>query len=217
MNQLRRKALKKGENYEKKMIKSKYFNWLLCLLENWILVGRLFKEGHWLIADFTHMRLDEGPLWKKEKGKWERRTWEVMGAGRKEEQLKQYRYSAFYPWTLFPDENYAIPHKGRGVLGMANKGRHSNGSQFYITLQPVPYLDKKCVAFGYVCTSLHLLQHIGHPSSAGHGVHVIPTATATWMSLARESMDKSHLMYLLTPFFPFLCSGLAWSSWKTQW
>lgn len=52
---------------------------------------------------------------------------------------------------------------------MANKGRHSNGSQFYITLQPVPYLDKKCVAFGYVCTSLHLLQRAGGcPSSAGH-------------------------------------------------
>lgn len=34
---------------------------------------------------------------------------------------------------------------------MANKGRHSNGSQFYITLQPAPYLDKKYVAFGYVC------------------------------------------------------------------
>ncbi|XP_021248540.1 peptidyl-prolyl cis-trans isomerase-like 6 isoform X3 [Numida meleagris] len=48
----------------------------------------------------------------------------------------------------FEDENFAVPHKGRGVLGMANKGRHSNGSQFYITLQPVPYLDKKCVAFG---------------------------------------------------------------------
>ncbi|XP_021248545.1 peptidyl-prolyl cis-trans isomerase-like 6 isoform X7 [Numida meleagris] len=69
----------------------------------------------------------------------------------------------------FEDENFAVPHKGRGVLGMANKGRHSNGSQFYITLQPVPYLDKKCVAFGYVCTSLHLLWHIGCPSSAGHG------------------------------------------------
>ncbi|XP_071892227.1 probable inactive peptidyl-prolyl cis-trans isomerase-like 6 isoform X3 [Anas platyrhynchos] len=69
----------------------------------------------------------------------------------------------------FEDENFAIRHKGRGVLGMANKGRHSNGSQFYITLQPVPYLDKKCVAFGYVCTSLHLLQRAGGcPSSVGH-------------------------------------------------
>lgn len=33
---------------------------------------------------------------------------------------------------------------------MVNKGRHSNGSQFYITLQAAPYLDKKYVAFGYV-------------------------------------------------------------------
>ncbi|XP_038540264.1 probable inactive peptidyl-prolyl cis-trans isomerase-like 6 isoform X2 [Canis lupus familiaris] len=48
----------------------------------------------------------------------------------------------------FEDENFSIPHNKRGVLGMANKGRHSNGSQFYITLQPTPYLDKKYVAFG---------------------------------------------------------------------
>lgn len=54
--------------------------------------------------------------------------------------------------SLFLDENFSIPHNKRGVLGMANKGRHSNGSQFYITLQPAPYLDRKYVAFGYVCT-----------------------------------------------------------------
>lgn len=58
-------------------------------------MGRLFKEGHWLIPDFTHMRRDEGPLWKKEKGKWERRTWEVMGAGRKEEIEKMERHGVF--------------------------------------------------------------------------------------------------------------------------
>lgn len=33
---------------------------------------------------------------------------------------------------------------------MVNKGRHTNASQFYITLQSAPYLDKKYVAFGYV-------------------------------------------------------------------
>lgn len=58
--------------------------------------------------------------------------------------------AAFHPWTLSLDESFSVHHKGRGVLGMANKGRHSNGSQFYITLQPAPYLDKKYVAFGYV-------------------------------------------------------------------
>nr|XP_019590519.1 PREDICTED: peptidyl-prolyl cis-trans isomerase-like 6 isoform X3 [Rhinolophus sinicus] len=50
----------------------------------------------------------------------------------------------------FEDENFAVPHNKRGVLGMVNKGRHTNGSQFYITLQATPYLDKKYVAFGYV-------------------------------------------------------------------
>ncbi|XP_043398726.1 probable inactive peptidyl-prolyl cis-trans isomerase-like 6 isoform X1 [Chelonia mydas] len=50
----------------------------------------------------------------------------------------------------FEDENFSIPHNKKGILGMANKGRHSNGSQFYITLQPTPYMDKKYVAFGYV-------------------------------------------------------------------
>uniref|UniRef100_A0AC11EH29 Peptidylprolyl isomerase like 6 n=1 Tax=Ovis aries TaxID=9940 RepID=A0AC11EH29_SHEEP len=50
----------------------------------------------------------------------------------------------------FEDENFSVLHNKRGVLGMVNKGRHSNGSQFYITLQAAPYLDKKYVAFGYV-------------------------------------------------------------------
>lgn len=55
-----------------------------------------------------------------------------------------------YCLLFFLDENFSIPHNKRGVLGMVNKGHHSNGSQFYITLQPTPYLDKKYVAFGYV-------------------------------------------------------------------
>ncbi|XP_005377927.1 PREDICTED: peptidyl-prolyl cis-trans isomerase-like 6 isoform X3 [Chinchilla lanigera] len=50
----------------------------------------------------------------------------------------------------FEDENFSVPHNKRGVLGMVNKGCHSNGSQFYVTLQAAPYLDRKYVAFGYV-------------------------------------------------------------------
>uniref|UniRef100_A0A8C6JLV8 Peptidyl-prolyl cis-trans isomerase n=1 Tax=Melopsittacus undulatus TaxID=13146 RepID=A0A8C6JLV8_MELUD len=49
----------------------------------------------------------------------------------------------------FEDESFSVHHKGRGILGMANKGRHTNASQFYITFQPSPYLDKKYVAFGF--------------------------------------------------------------------
>ncbi|KFQ14629.1 Peptidyl-prolyl cis-trans isomerase-like 6, partial [Leptosomus discolor] len=60
----------------------------------------------------------------------------------------------------FEDECFSIRHKGRGVLGMANKGRHSNASQFYITLQPAPYLDKKYVAFGQLIEGTEVLQRL---------------------------------------------------------
>ena len=50
----------------------------------------------------------------------------------------------------FEDETFAIPHNRRGILGMANKGRHTNASQFYVTLQPTPWMDCKFVAFGWV-------------------------------------------------------------------
>ncbi|XP_054425785.1 probable inactive peptidyl-prolyl cis-trans isomerase-like 6 isoform X1 [Pteronotus mesoamericanus] len=60
----------------------------------------------------------------------------------------------------FEDENFSIPHNKRGVLGMVNKGRHSNGSQFYITLQATPYLDKKYVAFGQLIEGTEVLQQL---------------------------------------------------------
>ena len=53
-------------------------------------------------------------------------------------------------WMVFvlADENFSVKHDSRGILGMANQGRHTNGSQFYITCQPAPWMDTKYVAFG---------------------------------------------------------------------
>nr|XP_060611039.1 probable inactive peptidyl-prolyl cis-trans isomerase-like 6 [Anolis sagrei ordinatus] len=61
---------------------------------------------------------------------------------------------------IFEDESFAVRHDRRGVLGMVNKGRHSNGSQFYITLQAAPYLNEKYVAFGQVLEGSHVLQEL---------------------------------------------------------
>ena len=58
-------------------------------------------------------------------------------------------FETFFSWCLFfIDENYSVLHSKRGILGMANKGRHSNSSQFYITFQPAPWMDCQYVAFG---------------------------------------------------------------------
>ena len=46
------------------------------------------------------------------------------------------------------DENFSILHSRRGVLGMANKGRHTNGSQFYVTLKASHWMDRHYVTFG---------------------------------------------------------------------
>ncbi|XP_058030139.1 probable inactive peptidyl-prolyl cis-trans isomerase-like 6 [Ahaetulla prasina] len=61
---------------------------------------------------------------------------------------------------VFEDENFAVPHDKRGILGMVNKGRHTNGSQFYITLQAAPYLNTKYVAFGQVIEGSEVLREL---------------------------------------------------------
>ncbi|CAG9561869.1 unnamed protein product [Danaus chrysippus] len=46
-------------------------------------------------------------------------------------------------------ENFIVPHDRRGVLCMANDGRHKDCStQFFVLLQPAPWMAHKYVAFG---------------------------------------------------------------------
>ncbi|KAF6023814.1 PPIL6 [Bugula neritina] len=62
--------------------------------------------------------------------------------------------------SVFEDESFVIPHNARGVVGMASKGRHTNGSQFYICLQPTPWMDTKYVAFGQIVEGTETLEKI---------------------------------------------------------
>ncbi|XP_006626395.1 probable inactive peptidyl-prolyl cis-trans isomerase-like 6 [Lepisosteus oculatus] len=60
----------------------------------------------------------------------------------------------------FEDESFAVSHSKRGILGMANKGPHTNGSQFFITLQPATWMDRKYVAFGQVIEGTEVLEKL---------------------------------------------------------
>merc|ERR1719161_1720395 len=86
------------------------------------------------------------------------------------------------------DESFKFLHDRPGLLGMANCGKDTNGSQFYITTKELNFLDGQSVIFGRVISGMRVILRISKVATLNER----PTVSVT-VSSRKEFLKPGSL------------------------
>jgi cyclophilin family peptidyl-prolyl cis-trans isomerase len=99
----------------------------------------------------------------------------------------------------FKDESFQHKHTGLGVVSMANRGKDTNTSQFFICVNPTVWLDGKHVVFGQVLHGAATLRKIealgGRTGAVSKEVKIVKCGVLPPLeqSAAANAPESEHL------------------------
>lgn len=90
----------------------------------------------------------------------------------------------------FNDEAFTLSHRSEGWVAMANHGKDTNGSQFYIMLTKARWMDGKHVVFGKVISGWETIKVLGEvptdPNTA------VPKKRTKIVDCGVEDLEKKY-------------------------
>ena len=152
-----------------------------------IVLSLHYKNVPMTVSNFVG--LAEGVLNLKEPGK---PYYDGLKFHRGKHHAAHHNHPTGGPGYTFPDEfSDDLKHTGPGILSMANAGPGTNGSQFFITHVPTPWLDGKHSVFGEVVDGMDVVNAIEQGDQMKQVEIIRVGVEAEAFSVTKESFSEA--------------------------